>query len=899
MRAKLIQMSRRIAISFIILLVAAVVLAGYFLHQSRKTMAADPWKLIGQDAGIAIETIDLRNLVNSVTTGKGLFSEIEKAKELAGFSSRLKYIADQINKPGFRKLFQEGTAVISFHSGEDGRITPFLSKVIPAETGYRHLREAIEEAGIDQIIEEKNAGKRLTLLPYRFDSRTDTLFVTLNSGLLVCTSSRQLVARALSPDETGTDIRNAPGFSRILVSSGKNEDKIFIVPGNLSKTAERIFPVEKSSLAARFSKLGGSAGGDIFIKEEGLTLSGYIEGGNDSDRLSRFRSVEPVTFQTSRILPSATSMFETMVLTPPDGTPAAAGASEGQAATLARRLRPYLGDEITKAWIDIRNNPVNRNTLVIYKLNNRVQCENIFLEIAGSRSEKAYFRPDDETNVPVYLTGKPGLLLGLEPGFAPGFDDSCFAFYDNYMITGNSYATISRLLYDNILNKTLANDLLYREFEKGIPSRAGYLFYCVPARSLDWLSGFLGRELAEGLRANKSILDKVQSIGYQLASVNGMIYNNLTVSYKELVMEESTTEWETLLDTTAAIKPFFFTNHNTGVKEIFIQDSGNNAYLINTAGRVLWKLPLRERIMGSVYMIDYYRNGKYQLLFAGKNNLHLIDRNGNYVDRYPVRLRSPATSPLALFDYENNGTYRLVIAGEDKNVYSYDKSGSVVKGWEPFRTAGTVTSEAGFFKVSGKDFIVVVDESSIYFLDRNGKVRLTPDDAVTKAPGSALRLSPGTGSSLVCTAPDGTVQTVSFNGEVKKFSFRKFSFDHSFDFFDVDGDGFGEYVFIDSSKLYLYDHNQKEMFSKDFDSPALAGPISFTFSSSDRKIGVFDAGRNLIWLVDSKGTVMNGFPLRGASMFSIGKLSSAPGWNLIVGGSDRFLYNYRIDSSVK
>ena len=180
MRAKLVQMSRRIAISFVFLLLAAVVLAVYFLHQSRKTMAADPWKLIGHDAGIVIETIDLRNLVNSVTTGKGLFSEIEKAKELAGFSSRLKYIADQINKPGFSKLLQEGTAVLAFHSGDDGKLTPFLSKVIPAETGYRHLREAIEEAGISQIAEEKKAGKKLTLVPFRIDGRTDTLFVTLN-----------------------------------------------------------------------------------------------------------------------------------------------------------------------------------------------------------------------------------------------------------------------------------------------------------------------------------------------------------------------------------------------------------------------------------------------------------------------------------------------------------------------------------------------------------------------------------------------------------------------------------------------------------------------------------------------------------------------------------------------
>ena len=87
--------------------------------------------------------------------------------------------------------------------------------------------------------------------------------------------------------------------------------------------------------------------------------------------------------------------------------------------------------------------------------------------------------------------------------------------------------------------------------------------------------------------------------------------------------------------------------------------------------------------------------------------------------------------------------YRLVIAGEDKHVYSYDKSGNVVKGWEPFRTAGHVTAEAGFYKVSGKDYIVVADESSVYFLDRSGKVRLRLNDAVTKAKGSALRLTPG------------------------------------------------------------------------------------------------------------------------------------------------------------
>jgi hypothetical protein len=889
--------NKRIAIILLVILVSGVVLLGYFLHQGRKNLFTDPYKVISSDACIVIETIDLRNFINSVTTGKGLFSDIENAKEFSSFNTKLKFIADQINKSGFKKILQEGTAIISFHPSQEGKLVPFLSKTIPAETGFRQLRDAMLASGIKGMFEQKIAGKQLIGIPYFSGSSKDTAYIIINSGLLICSTSYDLIKKSVFQNVQGSDIRNVPGFSRILLSAGKNEDKLFVVFGNLKNIARRIFAQGKSSLANKIIKLGESAGGDIFITDEGVAISGYSESSKPSEYLFRFNSLQPVEFKTYKILPSATAMFESTVFVPGDQGTGTSASGSGQIIDLARRLKPFIGNEITRAYIDIKNNPVSKNSLVIYELKNQVQCENIFLEYSGGKASLTYFRPDEQTRIPVYITGTVGLLSTLLPDFAPGFDDSCYAFYDNYMITGNSYVTISRILYDNLLNKTLANDMLYRDFEKMIPSRAGYLFYCVPSRSIDFFSGYLSKEIADGLRSNKNSLDKIQSVGFQLASINGMIYNNLSVSYKDIIREESKTEWETLLDTTAGIKPFFFTNHNTGAKEIFIQDTKNNAYLINAAGRVLWKVPLKERINGSIYMIDYYRNGKYQLLFSGRNNLHLLDRNGNYVERYPVRLRSPATNSLALFDYENNNTYRLVIAGEDKLVYSYDKSGSVVKGWEPFRTAGYVTSEAGFYKVSGKDFIVIADESSLYFLDRSGKVRLRLNDAVTKAKGSALRLTPGSETSLVCTSPDGTIQNINFNGDVKKFSLRKFTFDHSFDFFDADGDGFGEYVFIDSSKLYLYDRNRKEMFTKDFGSGKLGGPISFTFSSTDKKIGVFDISKNLIYLIDSKGEIMKGFPLRGASMFSIGKLSSGDDWHLIVGGTDRFLYNYKLETS--
>ena len=130
---------------------------------------------------------------------------------------------------------------------------------------------------------------------------------------------------------------------------------------------------------------------------------------------------------------------------------------------------------------------------------------------------------------------------------------------------------------------------------------------------------------------------------------------------------------------------------------------------------------------------------------------------------------------------------------------------------------------------------------------------------------------------------------------MKKINIRNFSANHSFDIFDIDGDCLNEYIFVENGVLYLYDNNRSEIFSRNFETSELGGPITFTFSSTDKKIGVFDIDKTLIYLIDKNGKNTTGFPLKGASMFSIGRLSDRSGWRLIVGGSDRFLYNYNID----
>ena len=946
------------------MLVAGLAVLGYFLRQGRKSMLTDPWRAVAPDASVIIESLDFKSFINSLTTGQGLSGEITGIEKFGSFNLKLKFLADQLNKPAYQNILDGSRALVSFHVTGSGKYCPLLILAVRSETRYGQLKDALKSSGIKTGGDILVGGVKTLVLPWDDQGRRDSLLAANVSGLILFTPSEELMRNAVIQSGRDGDIRTMPGFQRILQASGKNEDKIFIVYPNLPRLLKPAFRPGREILAGKAGRLAGSSGCDIHISNGGLILSGYTESEDPADILHKYKSGTAKAFSNYRVLPSATVLFESVLYDSgkngrgqqgagrhgtdqndtgqhgsgrhgggnidtdqggtgqqgsgqndtghgsgrhgtdqndtPGGRAGRAGSVPAPAAELAEALREYTGDEISRALIDIRSKPAGLNQLIIYELKNRAYAEKVFLDkfssSAGAR-DILFFRPDDQISIPVYMTPYKGYVSAFLENYSGEFSDSCFAFYDNYLVTGNSYSTVSRFLYDNMLNKTLANDLVYRDFESSLPSMSGYFFYCVPSGIIGYLSDFLSDEIMNIIRENRISLEKIPAAGFQLTPSNEMIYNSLSVRFMEDVREESATEWETLLDTVAAIKPFFFRNHITGAAEIFIQDLRNNAYLINAAGRILWKVPLQERINGGVFMIDYFRNGKFQLLFSGRNHLHLLDRNGNYVERYPVRLRSPATNPPALFDYDNNRNYRIFIAGEDRMIYSYDKSGNAVKGWKPFRTGSTVNSEVSWFRVSGKDYLVVADENSVYFLDRTGNVRTRLREAVTKARGSALRLLPGRTPAVVCSSPDGTIQQMYFDGRVEKFSVRNFSPEHCFDIFDIDGDGVAEYIFIDEGVLYLYGHDRSEIFSREFRSDRLGGPISFIFSSNDRKIGIFEEDRDLIWLIGADGSEMEGFPLRGASMFSIGRLSDNAGWHLIVGGTDHFLYNYKIGST--
>ncbi len=894
-------MFKRGTIIVIVILVAGLIALTWYLQQKREAFATSPFGTIPMDAGMVIEAVNLPDLFEFLVTDSEIIDEFSNIDGFSGFNKGLRVIDSLLHLKDFRGYFKNSPVLISFHLLGRDRVVPFFSVAVPPEVKEKHIRETIARAGSLSYGVKEYQGFRI----FEIESAKHpgvTVYLSYLKGVLIFSSSHILVEAGIRQSEEIDGITTIPGFYKVSTAAGKNENKVYILFNNLPRILGLLSGDSSGGIAGQISKLASVAECDIYLKKDGFMISGYIEPTDTSHILYRYKSREPGSFDAYTVIPSNAALFECLT-GDFEGEAVGHGSPSNKPGYLADIIRSQLEGEVTRVYLDIQGQDIKDNRIILFRLKGSNAVEKSFVDELNSYyrevsiGESQYiikYKPDDQSEYLIYKIPVDNLAVQICGNFGKKYGGNYATFYDGYIVLSSKAGTLSKYLYDNLLNRTLANDMSYRAFERTMPSRAAYYFYCIPSRTTALMAGLFKESIIKGLDQNMNSLKKIEAVGYQFVASNDMIYNALSVSLASDIREDATSQWESLLDTILWSKPMFFTNHYTGRNEIFVQDTRNNVYLINSSGRILWKLPLKEKITGEPYMIDYYKNGKYQILFSTGRHLHLLDRNGNYVERYPVTMRSPASNGLALFDYENNKDYRLFICGTDRVVYAYNKTGSTIKGWNQFKTSGIVTSDIEFFRVSGKDYLVINDSENMYILDRRGNIRVSPEEPVARAKNSRLRLTSESPSRMVLSANDGSLKFISFHGNVETVTLNEFSGDHIFEYFDIDADGYGEYIFIDNGKIIAYDNNRSRMFVETIGSGPVYGPYGFEFSSNDRKLGFVDSENELIYLINSKGKNVKGFPLRGSTPFSIGRLTGGTSFNLIAGGRDSFLYNYEI-----
>lgn len=912
-------MRKRTGIILVGILAIVLAVAAFFLLREKQVVVIDPWEAVPADAFFIIETNDFPELLTRITDPAGILSGLSGLEWAASLVRSASSIDSVTGGREVRELISNRRMLISFHTAGQRQSVPLAVMSTGSAFTARKLASLSSQAGATVTDKRDLGGTRTFTLTFSQGSSQSSVYLALTSGILIISPSESMIAAALDNRSAGSDIRHQQGFSRVVSAAGKTADNLFVLFRNLPPFLKSFTKPDDISVISSVAIAGG---GDLTTAEEGLFISGFLTTAGAGTGADRLRDVAPAECGVHELLPRNTLSYKTVMRRASLSGEMASDPASINATDLALILSPFTGTEVTEGVIASGE---GSERIRLFRMTDPQSAEEVLQQRLKARYSSMGLRENhfmasaknsDGTEEVIYrmpFTGVASILAGAEKSMA---GDQWVTFARSYMIFSGSPDVLAALLRESALGNTLINDPDFREMEKSLPTKSSYLFFSSGRMLKSQLAEYLTPAAVASL--TDRALSGISGVAVSMTPSNEMIYTSLSVRYSSggdyqgrasaIAADVTTGEtdssglrllWKVKLDAEPSVKPFLFTNHNTGATEIFIQDRNNNIYLISSSGRILWKASIREKITGNIFMIDYYKNGKLQLLCAGRDYMHLIDRNGNYVDKYPVKMQSPASNTLALFDYENNKEYRLCIAGENQKIYVYDRSGTPVRGWNLFTTRGKVTDPVSFFRVRGKDYLFVADDQAVYLLDRTGNIRVAHQEPLIKAPGSAARLANEDNPAIIFSAPDGSTVRLLFDGTVKKESVRGISASHRSEFGNIDGDDVTDRLTVDQGVLTAIDGSGNEMWRYSAGGEELAGPWFVSTGTDEMRIAVYDTGKRMLHLIGRNGTSVSGFPRQAGPLFNTGRVTNKSTWNLITVEDGNYLCNYTLNPASK
>jgi hypothetical protein len=928
---------KRYLVVFLFLVLAA---AGVYIYLSDSDITlfndSSAYKAVPVSSPFFIEISSARNLspshpvlgeLENAGIGKSWFSFLREADSIIGIHDHLS--KSFLNNPFILAYGVSGRNQLvplfikkSESSGQQKMAEGFIHALYPESTFAYHKKEYGRF-----IINEINRGSSIGPLYYSF---ADGLLLISPRSILIEQSIRQMEIPGLQKNPFFREVNKAlrtQGISLFL-----NHQHIQGFFGNILNrtTIERVdefgaaMRFQPVSTASKFKDYAGWSGLDFKMGSNQIFVSG-ISAADDSLNhfLAVFQDQQPVRYKAEDMLPQNTSFFciyafsgkksffeglEEFFAHSPDyyhREERMKRFDRGMRADVRKVFRELVRDEVIVAANTIPVNPQNKTVYFIMNTHGKAGAEvqlNKLLENYAVRAGtdisqlKTIFNVDNELSFPVYrfpYPSFPGLWLGSPFTMA---EARFVSFIDNYIVFSNSEKGLHEYLRNMVLGTTLAKDQRYQSFKSGTSNRANIHVFVDVNKIYGYRKELFAESVVKPVDVREESIRKFGMINWQVLREKNQFNNRLVLAYLPNEGKEAQTTWQSMIGSNLITKPQITANPLlTSDREIVFQDEQHNLVQVSASGRVRWSIPVSGRIVSDIHQIDYFRNGRLQYLFNTQDRIFLIDRNGNNVQGFPIKLASPATNGVSVFDYDNNRNYRYFIACDDRKIYAFDHSGKPISGWKFGTTEKQVVSPVQHFKVEGKDYIVFKDRSQIYVVDRQGEIRFAPSARFENS-ANPLSVYMKTKPRIVATDVTGKVHYIYFDGKAEEKKTARFSENHFFAVDDLDGNGVADFIFIDGNELSVMDENGKKLFSKKHSNMLKHNPRIYSFSTNLKKIGVVDAALNRIYLYDPDGKLHEGFPLQGNSEFSIGKLSgSSDKINLVVGSEGGLLFNYTLN----
>jgi len=915
-----------------LILGAAIVLGAYFLYikvlKSSDVIVSESIRAIPLNAYVIAEIRDISAMNSVLSKDANMWNQLRSIPEISEINELLYYL-DSLKKTNtlVKETLYNQSIIVSLHTVGKSKFQSLWVVKLPSDIKTSEIVDLFksEMATVATVMERKYDEVNVYDAKYNQGKR-NLCFTVFQQNLIVSYSSMLVEDAVRQLKYSEKSILDDAQFISVYNTAGQKEmANVYVQSKQLPDILKPLINNKYKKYVNCFSTWTTWTELDLNIRENSIKLNGFS---SYNDSLPEFVSVlgsqEAIKLSIEKVLPYKTSMYLAQTFTNQDLFVNNLNKwikNEGSCTDIEEINQQYknktglnirecfyglINDEFAMAITNVNSLDVFQNAFLIIKTKSKSSAEDKIRELLTSYASKneeglnsymSNIQIDEGAKFTIYNLPWEQLGYVLFGPLYSGVKCNNLVFYDNYIIIGSTKETLNSYIHSLLLNKNLDTNIDHNSFKSEFSEKSNMFIYINTFRSKEILKEWMSNEFITGFDDKFEYVSALSEIGIQIALGDKMLYNYIVIRHKDDFKDEPKTIWASLLDTLVIVKPAIVKNHLNNSNEIIVQDSKNTLYLITNSGRELWKIPIDERIMGEIHQVDAYNNGKLQYLFTTKTSIHLIDRLGNYVDNYPVPLRSEAVCAAGVFDYDNNRDYRILVACKDKNAYLYDITGKIVKGWNFEGSEHEVLSSPQHFRFNTKDYIVFQDKHKLYILDRTGDYRVSTKAEFSFSENSIF-FEPSQNNSearFICTNTNGRIIYHYLDGTTDSLKLDNFSTSHKFSAYDIDLDGDSEYLITDNQTLFVYNKNKELIYKRDFSSEITSQLYFYHFPRNQIKVGVVCSKAGMIYLLNDDGSVFEGFPLRGITPFSIGYLgNSSERFNLIVGGKGSLLYNYEV-----
>jgi len=519
------------------------------------------------------------------------------------------------------------------------------------------------------------------------------------------------------------------------------------------------------------------------------------------------------------------------------------------------------------------------NKVLLARTNDAANPLSLFADFISEKQESAQDFYREKT---IFYISEEEFPAHLFEGKFEGFLNTFITQHEDILIFANSQQAMKTTI-DAILkgdtwgissNPPMASDYILPTAGFGKLMRIDPLWeYWTKQTNASW-SSFLQKHAA----AFKSF----NSIDFRINQIQGEITATLSLKYNGSSRPEVKTSEAISLQPSNTVSftnnltygPKVIINYQDNTEDIVIQDDQHILHLINSAGEEVYSVQLSGPIISEAFMIDYYKNGKFQLLVATSQNIYSIDRLGASLPEYPIKIKGAELSQMNLVDYSNSKDYRYFVSSSTGDLYLLDKNGNILEGWDPNSLKSKTVGPPAFYRVPGKgDFMVALTENGLLHLfNRRAELQTKSGIPIGEGFDSKLIFSTDTESGqsgLVGISKNGEILKINFNGEVSyRNQLIKDDRDHEFKVISSQNDADHVFVSRQFNQVSILDASEKLLFETRTAAEGLIYQY-FNFGSTKKIIAITDLIQGFSYLYDLQGNLLTTMPLESSGPIQI------------------------------